>query len=192
MQPAEPLQPQTPPTQAIPEAWSVQFVQFAPHASGDVSAMHALPTQQLPLPHVPSPAPPHAEVHAPPEPQVGVPPEQPMHTAPVAPQAPFAVPATHWPAVASQHPPLQAESSAPPQAAPQVCVVTLHACPPAQSVAAVQPHASVPGMQCGLPVWPVQSTQEPDPPQAMSLVPGRQVPPVPQQPATQGEPPEHV
>jgi len=90
-----PLQPQRPPTHPVPFAFPAQLVQPGPHARPDVSAAHALPTQQVPAPHTPSPACPQAVVHAPLAPQVGVPPEQPMHAAPVAPHAPFTVPATH-------------------------------------------------------------------------------------------------
>jgi hypothetical protein len=90
-----PLQPQRPPTHPVPLVFPTQLVQPGPHASPEVSATHALPTQQLPAPHTPSPACPQAAVHEPPAPHVGVPPEQPTQAAPVAPHAPFTVPATH-------------------------------------------------------------------------------------------------
>jgi hypothetical protein len=94
--------------------------------------------------------------------------------------------------VGSQQPPLQAVSLAPPHAAPHVCVDVLHAWPAAQSDAALQPQTRVPGMQWGPAGFPVQSTQAPVPPHTVSLVPGRHVEPVPQQPELHGAPVEHA
>lgn len=181
-----------PPTHAVPAAFPAQLTQPGPQATGDVSGVHAPPTQQFPAPHVPSPVCPHAEVHVPPVPHVGVAPEQPVHCAPVLPHAPLAAPATHWPSSGSQQPPLHAVSLASPQAVPHACVVRSQAWSAGQSVDAVHPHASVDGMQWGAPACPVQSTQEPDPPHAVSLVPGWHVEPDPQQPALHGADVEHT
>jgi hypothetical protein len=191
-QSAGPLHPQTPPTHADPAALAAQLVQLGPHASDCVSATHALATQHVVAPHVPSPASPHAAVHVPAAPHVGVPPAQAAHAAPELPHAPLAFPPAHWPAVGSQHPLLHAVSAAPPHAVPHVCVVVSHAWPLAQSVAALQPHASVAGMHTVPLALPVQSTQALAPPHAVWLVPGRHEPPVPQQPALQGAVGEHV
>jgi hypothetical protein len=180
------LHPQVPPTHAVPAAFPAQLTQPGPQADGDVSGVHALPTQQYAAPHVPSPVCPHAEVHVAPATHVGVAPEQPAHAAPVSPHAPFPVPAAHCPPSGSQQPPLHAVSLASPQAVPHACVVRSQAWPVGQSVDAVHPHASVDGMQWGAPALPVQSTQAPDPPHALSLVPGWHVEPVPQQPALHG------
>jgi hypothetical protein len=63
----------------------------------------------------------------------------------------------------------------------------LHADPLGQSEAALHPHARVLAMQALPAALPVQSTQAPDPPHAVWLVPGWHWLPVPQQPALQGE-----
>jgi len=187
-----PLHPQTPPTHADPAALAAQLVHVGPHPSVCVSATHALPTQQVAVPHAPSPACPHAAVHVPVAPHVGVPPAHVAHAAPELPHAPLPSPPTHWPPVGSQHPPLHAVSAAPPQAVPHVCVVVLHAWPLAQSVAALQPQASVAGRHTVPLALPVQSTQAFAPPHAVWAVPGRHEPPVPQQPALQGAVGEQV
>jgi len=68
----------------------------------------------------------------------------------------------------------------------------LHAWPLAQSVAALHPQVSVAGRHAVPAALPVQSTQAPEPPHAVWLVPGRHEAAVPQQPALQGALVEHV
>jgi len=178
------VHPQTPPTQAVPFPLPVQSRQPVPHARELVSALHVPPRQHVPAPHDPSPAWPQAALQVPPAPQVGVPPAQTLHAAPPMPHAPADPPATHCDPL--QQPPLQAVSLAPPQVALQVCVAVLHAVSLGQSVAVLQPHWSVDAMHADPLAFPAQGMHEPEPPQAVGLVPGRQVPPDPQQPDRHG------
>jgi hypothetical protein len=136
------------------------------------------------VPHDPSPAEPHAALQVPPDPQVGVPPAQTLHVPPPVPHAPAAAPATHCDPL--QQPPLQAVSLAPPQVVPQVCVAVSHAVSLGQSATVLQPQLSVDAMQADPLAFPAQGMQEPEPPQAVGLVPGRHVPPDPQQPDRHG------
>jgi len=193
------LQPQTPATQALPFVLPVQLTQLVPQPWVTVSAVHEPPTQHVALPHVPSPVVPQALVHVPPAPHVGVAPEHAVHAPPPAPQAPLPVPAPHVPVSGLQQPPLHAVSLAPPQAAPQVCVLVLHASPAGQSLATLHPHVVLPMHALPAPL-PMQLTQEapqaiapmvtqelpwqhvppphvpfPDPPHALTHVPPAQV-----------------
>jgi hypothetical protein len=187
-QSAADVQPHASFTHAAPEPLAPQFWQLGPHATGSVSATHAKPTQHDPPLHCPLPAWPHADVHVLPGPHVGV---ACVHTAqfpPLAPHAVFDAPAPHCPVVPSQQPPLQPVWLAPPHAAPHVWVDVSHAWPAGQSVAALHPHERVAATHAVPVALPAQLTHVPDPPHAVSLVPGRHEPADPQQPAWHGAP----
>jgi hypothetical protein len=148
-------------------------VPVPPHAPGAVPLMQALPEQQNPPLHVPSPPAPHAEVHAPAV-HVGVPAPQTAQAAPFEPQAPFATPETHVPAV-PQQPVLHAFPG--PQLLEQRCDVVLQVSSAGQSVTALQPQ--VPPVSQ---TWPlaelVQSEQATPPvPHALAAAPPTHAPP---------------
>lgn len=122
-------------------------------------------------------------MHAPAAPQVGVAPVQVEHVPPAEPQAAFAVPARQIPRSVSQQPPLHGVCVTPPQSALQTWVVVLHAVSAGQSVAELHPHAPVCATHAEPVRLPVQSTQDPELPHWVMLVPGAHEPFAPQQPA---------
>jgi hypothetical protein len=167
LQSVEEPQPQTPlgrqigPSAELPQ--STQVAPFWPHALFALGA-HALPPQQKPCPHVPSPVPPQALVHWPAE-HVGL---APLHVAQALPSCPhallLALPPTHVEVAPSQHPPLHCR---PPAHDEVHAWPEPHAVPVGQSPAALHPHA--PWMHLFPLAELVQSTQLPGVPQLCAL-----------------------
>jgi hypothetical protein len=163
-----------------------------PQVDGALPATHAFPEQQNPPLQLPLPRAPHWLVHAYVVPevfsQVGVPSLQAVHRPPFEPQAAFEVPATQAPSVAPpgtrQQPPLQAWLAL--QVVVHWLVLVSHAKPAGQSLALTQPHS--PLVQASPTVFPVQSSQTPLVPQAVSAVPTLQDPLV----AAEQQPPLQV